>query len=164
MIEEPDDERAQHNQQSSGLGNRIWRYGPPIAWALLIFVGSGNFLSSSNTAPFLIRPLRYLFPGISDVALVELNFAIRKLGHLTEYFILALFTARALRTSSRAWLRTRWFWISLLLIVAYSLLDEFRQSFVKTRTPSIYDSMIDSTGGLIGLLLIWWRARRKARV
>jgi len=70
-----------------------------------------------------------------------------------------LFTARAFRTSSRALLRTRWFWISLLFIIMYSLSDEFHQSFVPTRTASIYDSLIDSLGGLTALVFLAIRHR-----
>ena len=35
----------------------------------------------------------------------------------------------------------------------YGLLDEFHQSFVPSRTPSIYDSAIDIAGGLAVLLI-----------
>jgi VanZ family protein len=46
---------------------------------------------------------------------------------------------------------------SLALVVAYALLDEYHQSFVPSRTGSIYDSLIDISGGLVALLLIRWR-------
>jgi VanZ family protein len=141
--------------------SRLWRYGPPVVWAALIFIGSSNLLSASHTSAFLVRPLHYLFPGASDATLGAIHFAIRKGGHLTEYFILAVLAARAFRTSSREFLRTRWFLVTLVMIIAYSLFDEFRQSFVPTRTASIFDSMIDSVGGLIGLLTIGWLRRRR---
>ncbi|HKP38315.1 MAG TPA: VanZ family protein [Pyrinomonadaceae bacterium] len=140
--------------------NRLWRYGPVVAWATLIFIGSSNLLSASHTSAFLVRPLQYLFPSAKPETLATIHFTIRKGGHLAEYFILAVLAARAFRTSSHAVLRARWFWASLLLVIAYALFDEFRQSFVSARTASIYDSMIDSAGGLIGLLFYWWRAKR----
>lgn len=89
---------------------------------------------------------------------------VRKLGHLGEYAILAMLAAHAFRTSSYELLRRHWFLASLLLSVLYSLSDEFHQSFVPTRGASIYDCLIDSVGGLIGLAIVWlWRqkARRK---
>jgi len=43
--------------------------------------------------------------------------------------------------------------LGLLLVVIYGLLDEFHQSFVPSRTASIYDSMIDIAGGLTVLLI-----------
>jgi VanZ family protein len=121
---------------------------------MLIFIGSGNLLSGSHTSPFLVRPLHWLFPDASDATLRTLHLVLRKIGHFTEYAILAWLAARAFRTSSRELLRRRWFWISLLLVVVYSLSDEFHQSFVPSRGASIYDSLIDSLGGLTMLALI----------
>ncbi len=132
-----------------------------VVCAALIFIGSGDVLSGSHTS-ILLRPLRWLFPGASPETLAFVHLLIRKAGHLTEYAILAILTARALRTSSRAFLRTRWFWLSLIVVVVYSLSDEFHQLFVPSRGASIHDSMIDTVGGLIGLLLAWlWQRRAK---
>jgi VanZ family protein len=128
-------------------------------WAALIFVGSTGLLSGSHTAA-LVRPVLWLFPHASEATLALIHFLVRKAGHFTEYAVLALLAARAFRTSSRELLRARWFWVSLLFVVAYSLSDEFHQSFVPSRTASIYDSLIDSFGGLTALVLLAIRTRR----
>jgi VanZ family protein len=137
--------------------HRLSRYGPLIIWATLIFIGSTDLLSASNTGGVLTRPLLWLFPNASDATLRTLHFLLRKAGHFSEYALLAVLAARAFRTSGRELLRSHWFWVSLLLVVAYSLSDEFHQSFVPSRTASIYDSMIDSLGGLVALVVLWWR-------
>jgi VanZ family protein len=141
--------------------NRLSRYGPLVVWAALIFVGSSSVLSASHTS-IVLRPVIWLFPNVSEATLAAIHFFVRKGGHLTEYAILALLAARAFRTSSREFLRSRWFWVSLLFVVAYSLSDEFHQSFVPSRTASIYDSMIDSAGGLTALVLLVVRKRSRA--
>ena len=152
------EEETRHD--SLRIADRIWRYGPLIIWAALIFIGSSNLLSSSQTSAFLVRPLRSLFPSASDTTLATIHFLVRKAAHLTEYFILAVLAARAFRTSSREFLRTRWFSVSLLLVVAYSLCDEFRQSFASSRSASIYDSMIDIAGGAAAIAVVaLWRRR-----
>ena len=138
---------------------RLWRYGPLIIWAALIFIGSSSVLSASNTST-LVRLVRWLVPTAGDEKLALFHFLIRKAGHLTEYGILALLAARAFRTSSRELLRTGWLWAAFILVVAYSLTDEFHQSFVPSRTGSIYDSLIDSAGGLIALTILWWWRKR----
>ena len=145
-----------------GVAPRLWRYGPPVMWAVLIFIGSSDLLSSSHTSSFIIPTLRALFPGASEATLAAIHFALRKLGHFTEYALLAWLTARALRTSSARLLRERWFWLSLSFIAGYALFDEFRQSFVPSRTSSIYDSLIDICGGLTALIVIF-RRRKKVR-
>ena len=161
MIDEESLPATSPNDKSATLKSRLWRYGPPIIWAVLIFVGSSDVLSSSHTSSFIIRPLRFLFPGASEATLATIHFAIRKLGHFTEYAILAWLSARALRTSSHELLRRRWFWLALGFVVCYALFDEFRQSFVPSRTASIYDSMIDSAGGLTALCLLGWNRKNK---
>src|SRR5258708_1024609 len=141
--------------------HRLSRYGPLILWAAFIFIGSTDLLSAANTGGVLVRPMLWLFPHASERTVAIYQFAARKAGHLTEYFILALLCARAFRTSSRELLRQRWFWVSLLLVVAYSLSDEFHQSFYPSRTASIYDSAIDSFGGLTALVWLVIRKRRE---
>lgn len=143
--------------------HRLARYGPLVLWAALIFIGSTDLLSASNTGGVLVRPMLWLFPHASERTVAIYQFVIRKAGHVTEYFIFALLAARVFRTSSRELLRQRWFWASLLLVVVYSLSDEFHQSFYPSRTASIYDSMIDSLGGLLALTILWWRRGKTER-
>jgi VanZ family protein len=141
--------------------HRLARYGLLVLWAALIFIGSTDLLSAANTGGALVRPVLWLFPHISEGTLKIFQFVVRKAAHLTEYAIFALLAARAFRTSSRELLRNRWFWASLLLVIVYSLSDEFHQSFYPSRTASIYDCMIDSFGGLTALVLLALRNRHK---
>ncbi|HMJ25060.1 MAG TPA: VanZ family protein [Pyrinomonadaceae bacterium] len=141
----------------------LWRYGPLIIWLALIFIGSTDLLSASNTGGVFLRPVLWLFPHASEATVRVVQFLGRKASHFTEYAILGVLAARAFRNSPHDLLRRRWFWISFLLVVVYSLSDEFHQSFVPSRTASIYDSMIDSLGGLIALTILAWRSRRNKK-
>jgi VanZ family protein len=53
----------------------------------------------------------------------------------------------------------RWSWrragIALLIAAAYAATDEWHQSFVPSRTAAFDDVLIDSTGALIGLSLVF---------
>lgn len=140
------------------MRERAWRYAPLVLWMCLIFLASTGELSASNTSR-IVRPLLlWLLPDISEARIALAHFLVRKAGHLTEYAILALLAARAFQGSFHEALRRRWFYLSLLLVIIYALTDEYHQSFVSSRTASIYDSLIDSAGGLIALL---WKAARK---
>ena len=88
--------------ESGTSRDRLWRYGPLIVWAVLIFIGSSSILSGSNTSPFLVQPIHWLFPKASDATLQLIHLLIRKAGHLTEYAILAWLAARAFRKIGRA--------------------------------------------------------------
>jgi VanZ family protein len=139
--------------------SRVSRYGPLVLWAVLIFIGSGNLLSAGHTS-ILLQFITWLYPSASPEFLSLVHFLVRKAGHLTEYAILAMLSARAFRNSSHQFLRRNWFWFSLLLAIAYALSDEFHQSFVPSRTASIYDCMIDTVGAFIALVVLSLRSRR----
>jgi VanZ family protein len=51
--------------------------------------------------------------------------------------------------------------ICVTLVVINALLDEYHQSFVPSRTASIYDSLIDMAGGLTVMIFI--RSRKDAK-
>jgi VanZ family protein len=95
-----------------------------------------------------------LFPNTSAETLATIHFITRKIAHFTEYAILGFLAARAFRTSTRPAIYTRWFLISATLVVVYALMDEYHQSFVPSRTASIFDSLIDMAGGLTALLVV----------
>jgi VanZ family protein len=127
---------------------------PVLFWLGLIFIGSTDALSAEHTSRFLVPFLRWLDPHISGTTLNSLQVLIRKLGHLTEYAILATLVWRALR------LGIVWkspiaspFWSALIGCAIFAASDEFHQSFVPTRTSSLNDVMIDLCGALIGLAI-----------
>lgn len=153
--------RASRVGNSSTFGNRLCRYGPVVLCASLIFVFSSGLFSGSNTSSILRPLVQWVFPSISDSALGLVHGPIRKAGHFVEYAILALLLARAFRTSSRDFLRNHWFAISLTFVALYALSDEFHQSFVSSRTASIYDCLIDTAGGLAALTILSVRSARK---
>ena len=154
------------NQQAPAASSprrRLWRYGPLLLWILFISLASTGGFSSSNTSP-IIRPLLlWLFPNLSEQQLTTVNLLTRKLAHFTEYAVLAFLARRAFITSSKMFLRRYWFELALLLIIGCALLDELHQSFVPSRTGSIYDSAIDIAGGLTVLLIYKFRGKRLKR-
>jgi VanZ family protein len=151
--------------EAGGWRRRLWRYGPLLLWAAFISFASTGEFSAANTSRIIGPLVRWLFPSLGEAEIAHVHFLVRKAAHFTEYAIFAFLAARALAASSRAWLRQGWFYISLLTVFCYALLDEYHQSFVAVRTASIYDSLIDTAGGLSALLLYaLWRKRRKVKV
>lgn len=136
----------------------IRRYLPLLLWmAFISFASTGNF-SAGNTSRIIGPFVLWLFPGTSPETLLVIHAITRKLAHFAEYALLGILAARAFRPSPRPALRERWFLFSLAVVVVYALLDEYHQSFVPSRTGTIYDSLIDMTGGLTALLIV--RRRR----
>jgi VanZ family protein len=117
----------------------LWLWLPVLAWASVIFA----FSATAN--------LR--FAQASDV-----DFVVRKAGHMFVFGVLALLFLRALQASG---IRPAMAW-SLLFTVAYAVTDELHQAFTQGRHPSPVDVGIDAAGALIALtaLALLLRARR----
>lgn len=152
----------------AGERRRLWRYGPLLLWVGFIFFASTGTMSASNTS-LVVRPLLlWLFPDITEEGLLYGHFLVRKAAHLTEYGLLAVLAARAFRTSTRAPLRRYWYAFALALVALCALLDEYHQSFLPSRTGTPYDSLLDTTGGLIALavytLVRKYRSRKRRPV
>jgi VanZ family protein len=137
---------------SPSAPHRAWRYGPLVLWMIFISFASTAEFSSANTSRFLGPVLLWLFPDLSESRLAAIHFLTRKLAHFTEYAILAFLARRAFVSSTKEFIRHRWFELGLLVVTIYALGDEYHQSFVPSRTASIYDSAIDIAGGFFVLL------------
>jgi VanZ family protein len=78
----------------------------------------------------------------------------RKSAHVGEYAILALLVWRALRSNPTLRTKTSMLFGAVLFACAiFAASDEFPQSFVKSRTPSVRDVMLDVGGAVFALLI-----------
>ena len=127
---------------------------PAIVWAGVISWASTDAFSASHTSSFILPILHWLFPHASAETLDRLHFFIRKTAHVAEYFVFSLFLFRALRGEHRGW-QFRWAIAALAIAAGYSVLDEFHQSFVPSRTASPWDSLIDTSGAATAQVVLW---------
>jgi len=141
----------------------VSRYLPLIAWLAFISYASSDDFNAGNTSRIIGPLILWLFPNTSPETLAVIHFVTRKIAHFTEYAILGFLAARAFRTSPRPAVHERWLLICVTLVVVYALLDEYHQSFVPSRTASIFDSLIDMSGGLTALIIIRKRAAHSTR-
>ena len=82
----------------------------------------------------------------------RIHHTVRKIAHVTEYFLLAISVSFPLYVYG-----VRGIWLPLLagfLCVGFAGLDEYHQSFVAGRGPSVRDVGIDSIGIFIGILMV----------
>jgi len=90
-----------------------------------------------------------LIASMMKVGIAE--FIIRKSAHMFLYFVLAILIYTTINKKSDI----KTYMISFLLTAFYSCTDEFHQLFIEGRSGEIRDVMVDSTGALIGLLVIF---------
>ena len=114
---------------------------PILVWAGIIFAFSAT-------------------PNLRVAEAADVDFVVRKAGHMFVFGVLAVLIWRALAYSTvrRAML---WSWV---LTAAYAATDEFHQSFTAGRHPALQDVGIDTVGALLFLLaLVLWLRGRRAR-
>jgi VanZ family protein len=134
---------------------------PLLIWLGVIFVGSTNVMSVPHTSRYIIPVLLWLKPGMTVQTIWVIIVFIRKCMHVIEYAVLALLLWRALR--SLPILRPKTVMVFGAVLLGCAMLaasDEFHQMFVKSRTPSVRDVLLDVTGAILGLLIGSSFARR----
>jgi VanZ family protein len=148
-------ENVEEASPLSIIGGFLKYWSPPIIWMSAIFFFSTDIFSGNNTGSPLWEVLGFIYPGLTHELFNSIHFYLRKAGHFSVYAILALLLFRGFR--SGAVMRWRWNWAlaSLLVVVFYAALDEYHQTFTRHRSGSIYDSMIDASGGVAAMALLW---------
>jgi VanZ family protein len=130
------------------MDGALGRFGPPLVWMAAIAFFSGDSLAAEETASWVLPVLAALLPWASPPTLHALHAALRKLGHVVEYGILATLWLRALgpgRPTRRAAL-----W-AIGLAAAYAVADEARQSLTGSRSPSAVDVALDAASAFLAV-------------
>lgn len=138
------------------LKDEIKYWIPVVLWIIFIFWMSTGMFSAENTYLFFEPILRFFVPSISRKEVAVIHIILRKLAHVTEYFISGLLLFRAFRDGSDKRQEWRWAFYSLLAVVFIAASDEFHQSFVAVRTASFVDVGIDIFGGFIAQCASMW--------
>ena len=135
---------------------------PAILMMSLIFsFSSQNGTESSQLSEKVARSIfitidHVMDRGWDDEKIQELadeyQYPVRKLAHMTEYCLLAIAISFPLYVYG-----VRGIWLILLagaICVGFAGFDEYHQSFVADRGPSVRDVGIDSIGVTAGILLV----------
>ena len=132
---------------------RLSRLLPPFAWMAVIAVFSSSLFGADQTGSWILPALGRLLPWAGPGLLHALHGALRKLGHVVEYGILAALWLRALRPGRGA---AVW---AVVLSALYAVLDETRQGLVPNRTASPLDVAIDTAGAFVAVAWLHGRGR-----
>jgi VanZ family protein len=135
---------------------------PPLLWMAVMFVFSTDTFAAEHTGAVLWHVLRELTPHVTYAQYTLLHFLTRKAAHLTEYAILACLLLRAFRAGAAGAWHWRWATLSFVLVAIHAGLDESHQAYTQYRTGSVSDSVLDMSGGLLALALLWLTRRKPA--
>jgi VanZ family protein len=140
-------------------------YWLPMALLMVLIFGVSSDAGSFEHSSRIVGPLlHWLFPNMPAENIKICVLVVRKFAHLSEYGLLALLFWRARRNGAPE-NHGSWQWSSaaeaLWFALLYAATDEFHQTFVPSREGCIRDVIIDGTGALGALLLLWaigrWR-------
>ena len=136
---------------------RYWL--PPLAWMALIWSASSDLGSTDHSAGPFAWLIGVFFPWATPPQIDLAHAVVRKLGHMVEYAILAVLWFRTLYAGRRLPF-TGSALTALAISVAWAITDELHQSFVPSRTGSVLDVIVDSTGATLILLALRLRNTR----
>jgi VanZ family protein len=135
---------------------------PAAVWVCLIAFESTDFFSSENTSSMLYSLWTHLFGSVDLHFFVVFHHYLRKTGHVVGYGMLSLLLLRGwratfgripallLRATLLAWLGT----------LSVAALDEWHQSYIPSRTGTVWDVLLDSVAGVAFLVIAYWWLRR----
>jgi len=130
---------------------------PAILWMIFIFIMSHtNGDSSSNQSGFFVE----IILKVINIDRDTLSFLIRKAAHMSEYALLLFFIYYGFKKSITYKYTLA---LSLLITFLYACSDEFHQLFIPGRSGQLKDVLIDTTGGLFMLLVIYLWQKKKSK-
>lgn len=154
--------------------NKVLPWVAAAVWMAVIFLFSAQTGGNSgNTSGQIVRWFIDMFyKGFADIPAAKqaqvleiIHLLVRKGAHFTEYAVLAMLVANALRTCSLS--HSQWWFIPIALCALYAVTDEIHQYFVPGRACRFLDMCIDTAGAACGtavfmlLMLIKKRASYK---
>ena len=126
-------------------------------WMGFLFPAN-DALSFNSSSSFLVPILTWLLPHASQAIITTLHAFIRKCAHFGGYAILAFLLFRGFRAMDKKTWKMKWVIYSGTIAISYSILDEFLQTFISSRTGSIFDCLIDSAGVVFALSMVSLRS------
>ena len=126
-------------------------------WLAVIVLESTNLGSAEHTSRILYPIFRFLF-GMDLVRFAALHGFLRKTGHFVGYFTLGVLLFRSWRATFPR-LSTRWClqWATVAFLSAslVSMLDEWHQSFLNSRTGTVSDVVLDSAAAFTAQIAVF---------
>lgn len=122
-------------------------------------------MGAINETSRFIRPLlEFLFPNTLPETLTIYHGYIRKFAHVAEYAILGWLALRAFSGSHFSGLFRYRYAVSMFVVLMVALIDELNQSYLSSRTGTIYDVILDGLGGFAALSVLYFiEARRNKK-
>lgn len=133
-------------------------------WMLVIFLFSSQNgdESSKLSQGFLRKCILWFLPDHMNGATVDtLEYIVRKCAHMTEYAVLGILISiqfRLYRFFEKEWKTIS---AAIFFVMMYAATDEIHQLFIGGRSGRFTDVLIDTCGGMIGALAVYFTCKLK---
>lgn len=121
-------------------------------WTAFVWGLGGDDLSLEGTSRFLGPLFAFLLPGISEATNEQLQWAVRKAAHVTEYAVMSGLVVRAFWLSGRPRGHAAT-WSAIAFACLFAAADETRQSWSAARLGSVTDVGLDASGAVLGVAI-----------
>ena len=148
------------NRLTASRPNLVRAWWPAIVWIGLIAFESTDFFSSEHTGSILYALLTRLFGQINFYDFLVFHHYLRKTGHVVGYGMLSLLLLRGWRATFDYTLLLRAALLSWLGTACVAALDEWHQSYIPSRTGTVWDVALDSVAGVVFLVVAYFWLRR----
>jgi VanZ family protein len=143
------------SSKDRGAGYWMYVWLPVLLGICVIAIESSQRFGTNYTSGPIRRVVEALFGHIADARWESVHHYIRKCGHFLGYGLIGL-----------AWLRAWWLTLprsrfvpdaglALLGTALIASCDEWHQSYLPNRTGTPWDVLLDSTGALTLLVLVF---------
>jgi VanZ family protein len=148
------------NRLTASRPDLVRAWWPAIVWIGLIAFESTDFFSSEHTGSILYALLTRLFGQINFYDFLVFHHYLRKTGHVVGYGMLSLLLLRGWRATFDYTLLLRTALLSWLGTACVAALDEWHQSYIPSRTGTVWDVALDSVAGVVFLVVAYFWLRR----
>ena len=148
------------NRLPASRPNLVRAWWPAIVWIGLIALESTDSFSSENTGSILYTLLTRLFGNIDFYKFLVFHHYLRKTGHVVGYGMLSLLLLRGWRATFDYTLLLLAALLSWLGTACVAALDEWHQSYIPSRTGTVWDVALDSVAGVVFLVVAYFWLRR----
>ena len=136
------------------MKRKVFSWTLVILWMALIFYMSHQPATKSSELSSGITVIisDIIQKVVTDIKLNQdsLSHIIRKSAHFLEYMVLGVLVVNSLLDTDKT--KSRLIFLAILMCILYAISDEIHQIFVPGRSGQVSDVLIDSLGGLAGVL------------